>query len=59
MFTSLNEVCEIVHEWMKTNNEERPHEALGNVPPSIFSQQKARTNTEPMPAPDSTYELSR
>jgi len=44
---------------MTTCNEERPHEALGNVPPSIVSQQKARTKTEPMPAPDSTYELFR
>ena len=37
----------------------RPHEALGNVPPRIFSQQKARTKTEPMPFPDSNYELFR
>jgi putative transposase len=59
VFTSLSEVREIVHEWMTTYNEERPHEALGNVPPSIFSQQKARTKTEPMPAADSTYELFR
>ena len=42
---------------MTTCNEERPDEALGNVPPSIFSQQKARTKTEPLLAPDSTYEL--
>jgi putative transposase len=49
----------IVHEWMTTYNEERPHEALGNVPPRIFSQQQARIKTEPMPAPDSTYELFR
>jgi putative transposase len=59
VFTSLSEVREIVHEWMTTYNEERPHEALGNVPPRIFSQQQARIKTEPMPAPDSTYELFR
>ncbi|MFN9978294.1 MAG: transposase, partial [bacterium] len=59
VFTSLSEVREIVHEWMTTYNEEHPHEALGNVPPSIFSQQQAQPKTEPLPAPDSTYELFR
>jgi hypothetical protein len=44
---------------MTAYNEEHPHEALGNVPLSIFSQQKAQPKTEPMPAPDSNYELSR
>jgi putative transposase len=59
LFTSLGEVREIVHEWMTAYNDERPHQALGNVPPRVFSQQAARPEIEPTTAPNSTSELSR
>src|SRR5690606_21444440 len=59
LFASLSEVREIVHEWMTSYNDERPHQALGNVPPRVFSQQQARSKTEPTTAPNSTSELCR
>ena len=59
LFTSLGEVREIVHEWMTAYNDERPHQALGNVPPRVFSQQAARPEIEPTTAPNPTSELSR
>ncbi|HWA35812.1 MAG TPA: IS3 family transposase [Cyclobacteriaceae bacterium] len=43
LFNSLSEVRDIVHHWMTAYNDERPHEALGNVPPSVFRQQQAHT----------------
>lgn len=41
LFTSLSEVREIVHELMTAYKDERPHQAPGNVPPRVFSQQTA------------------
>ncbi len=38
LFTSLSQVREIVHEWMTEYNEERPHDSLGNMPPSLFKE---------------------
>ena len=57
LFSSLSEVREIVHEWMIAYNEERLHQALGNVPPRVFCQQQARSKTEPTTAANSTFEL--
>ena len=36
LFGSLTDVRSIVHDWMTSYNEERPHEALGNIPPSVY-----------------------
>lgn len=36
LFNSLTEVREIVHEWMTSYNEERPHDSLNNTPPSVY-----------------------
>ena len=47
VFGSLNQVREIVQEWMTSYNEERPHEALGNLPPALFRQQQHQTNNRP------------
>ncbi len=48
MFGSLSEVREHVHHWMIGYNEERPHESLGNLPPTLFrKQQRTKTTTEP------------
>lgn len=57
VFASRSDVLEINHGCVTACNDERPHEALGNASPSIFSQQKAPAKTEPMPAPVSTYDL--
>ncbi len=38
LFTSLDEVREITHQWLQSYNEERPHEALGNLPPAVLRE---------------------
>jgi len=38
LFTSLDEVREITHRWIVSYNEERPHNALGNLPPAVFRE---------------------
>jgi len=50
LFETLDEVREIAWWWMITYNEERPHEALGGLLPSLFRQQLNREN--------STFQLS-
>lgn len=37
LFYSLQEVREMAEEWQRDYNHERPHEALGNVPPVFFN----------------------
>ena len=39
LFTSLDEVREITHQWLQSYNEERPHDALGSLPPAVFREQ--------------------
>lgn len=36
LFGSLTEVREMVHDWMTIYNEERPHDSLNNLPPSVY-----------------------
>jgi len=43
LFASLSEVREIIHRWMISYNEERPHAALGNLPPITYKQQITKT----------------
>lgn len=38
LFTSLDEVREITHQWLQSYNEERPHDALGSLPPALFRE---------------------
>lgn len=45
LFASLSEVRELVHEWLISYNEERPHESLGNVPPTYFRLQQSNPET--------------
>lgn len=54
LFGSLSEVREAVHQWMTGYNEERPHESLGNLPPTLFRQQL----TKPKTSRTSTFEMS-
>ena len=57
LFRSLSEVREIVHHWMFTYNEERPHDSLGNLPPETFRRQQ--TTKQPPDPSISTFQLSR
>ena len=50
LFEDLDQVREITYRWLITYNEQRPHDALGGLPPSVFRKQKT--------AKVSTYELS-
>ena len=46
IFETLEEVREVVWWWMVAYNEERPHDALGGVPPSIYRKRlSAETST--------------
>jgi putative transposase len=36
VFTSIREVQDLTDEWLTTYNDDRPHEALGRVPPTHF-----------------------
>lgn len=49
LFSSLDQVRDLSWAWMLSYNEERPHESLGNLPPSEFKRQLA--------AEVSSYEL--
>lgn len=50
LFETLDQVREMSWQWMRQYNEERPHEALGNMPPAMFNKLTQARN--------STYELS-
>lgn len=50
LFEDLDQVREIVWQWMIEYNEERPHDALGKVPPAVFRDR--------IEAEISTFELS-
>lgn len=63
LFGSLDEVRDLAHDWITCYNEERPHDALGKLPPSLFRQQQTnQQNTQPhQPSPtsqNSTFEMS-
>lgn len=36
LFEDLDQVWEITHEWLIEYNEQRPHDALGGLPPSLY-----------------------
>ncbi|WP_343792166.1 transposase, partial [Dokdonella soli] len=38
LFESLEQIREITDIWLSRYNEERPHEALGNLPPSVYRE---------------------
>jgi putative transposase len=50
LFDDLDEVRQISWEWLISYNEERPHDALGGLPPAVFREQKE--------AEISTFEMS-
>jgi putative transposase len=38
LFASLDQVREVTSEWIRAYNEERPHDALRNLPPTVFRE---------------------
>ena len=50
LFEDLDDVREITADWLISYNEQRPHDALGGLPPAIFREQTKQEN--------STLELS-
>ncbi len=42
LFDDLDQVREITWEWLITYNEERPHDALGGLPPTVFRERPER-----------------
>lgn len=49
LFRNLDEVREITSHWLVTYNEQRPHDALGGLPPAVYANETAG---------DSIFELS-
>ncbi len=45
LFEDLDQVRQIAWEWMIEYNEERPHDALGKIPPSAFREQVEAGNS--------------
>jgi putative transposase len=41
-FELLEQVRLLIHEWLQTSNERRPHDSLGRVPPSTFLPRPSR-----------------
>jgi putative transposase len=50
LFENLDQVREVTHWWLITYNEQRPHDALGGLPPATFRKTKT--------AEVSTFEVS-
>lgn len=42
LFESLDEVREITYEWMESYNERRPHDALGDLQPTVYRERISR-----------------
>lgn len=42
LFEDLDQVREITDTWLQRYNDERPHESLGNLPPSLYRAQRER-----------------
>ncbi len=45
LFDDLDQVRDITFDWMNSYNEERPHDALNGVPPSIFRKSFLKQNS--------------
>lgn len=42
LFENLDQVRDITDTWLQRYNEERPHESLGNLPPSLYRESRER-----------------
>jgi putative transposase len=45
LFRSLDEVRERVNHWRTQYNEQRPHDALGGLPPVVYAQQRLENSS--------------
>jgi len=45
VFCDLDEVRQITREWLRSYNEERPHDALGSLPPALYREQLTAKNS--------------
>jgi transposase InsO family protein len=45
LFRNLAEVREIVSQWRRQYNEDRPHAPLGGLPPLVYAQRKLENST--------------
>lgn len=45
LFESLSQVREMAWHWRVDYNDERPHESLGNLPPSVYRQKLENSNS--------------
>lgn len=50
VFESLEQVRLIPEGWLQLDNEERPHRALGRLPPARIAEQQARPEFSSYPA---------
>ncbi len=46
LFDDLDQARQITWEWMQEYNEERPHEALGNLPPAVYRRKLEARNSD-------------
>jgi len=46
LFQSLEQVREITEQWIWSYNEERPHDAVGRIPPAMFRRKQAEEEDE-------------
>ncbi len=45
LFDDLDQVRQLTWEWMISYNEERPHDALGGLPPAAFREKEEAKNS--------------
>ena len=45
LFRSLTEVREITGRWIRQYNEQRPHDALGGLPPVVYANRKLENSS--------------
>ncbi len=45
LFRNLREVREITSRWIRQYNEDRPHDALGGLPPTVYANRKLENST--------------
>lgn len=48
LFDDLEQVRTITDTWLTRYNEERPHESLGNLPPSVYRENRERAQRSPL-----------
>lgn len=50
LFRNLDEVREVVSQWMIQYNEQRPHDALGGLPPTVYAAQTLENSSSELSA---------